>query len=305
MGILLLLNGCSARTGGINWRLIGWIAGIVLLGILMLVLIPTIRGWQKRQVQMRYRLELHNEGNVRSRYALEANVPPQTLDFDFTLNGVPLHGGQASSSPYPDTAPAGGGGQPAASKGSGVRQAKKMGKLAQGFAGTISSILLTIGNLLPYSTGIHLIRIGSKMRQGQGGVERMGRMGEGIQRQKKRAQRTMTAQPPPPPGGTTTAGGAPNALFAPAWVETPYVEPGDILILDLQVSPENPYKAQRVPLTLRSRSLEIDGVPAETTETVVQITGLTPFQKYGPFLLLTAGVIGGVILLSLLMGGWS
>lgn len=314
---LTLASGCGRRTSSFSWRTVGWIVIIlVLLGVVVL-LIPTIRRWQKRPGQRRYRLELRNQGNVRSRYALEADAPHDSLDFVFTLNGSPLHGRlvtstttatappaqtQAASSPPPQR----GGGGPSAS----IQKAKKVGGVVGGLSGTVATVLISIGNLLPYSAGLPFIRIGSKLRRGQSSVGRVGQMGGAMKRQAARTK----VRVPSGASGRPTAPAPPNRPAAPApatdsvvaleteWVETPFVEPGDSLTLDLLVQPENPYRPQHVPFTIRSKSVEWEGAPEVVEETLVRIAGLTPFQKFGPFILLAVGITLALLGASLLLG---
>ncbi|MFP4345109.1 MAG: hypothetical protein ACLFU8_10480 [Anaerolineales bacterium] len=313
---LSLLSGCGARTSGFSWRTVGWIAVILGLLVGVLLLMPLIRRWQRRHGQRRYRLEIRNEGNVRSRYALEADAPPDSLNFVFTVNGTPLHGRLITTTtdapaPQPSAAPTAApreGGGPAA----GLQKAKQVGGVVGGLSGTISTVLISIGNLLPYSAGLPFIRLGSKLRRGQSSVDRVGQTGSAMKRQAGRTKvrapsgrSGRQAAPPPPPGGASTISGTASALVAmeTEWVETPFVEPGGVLTLDLLVQPENPYRPQHVPFTLRSRSLEWEGAPVVAEETLVRLAGLTPFQKFGPFILLAVGAILVLLGASLLLGG--
>ena len=174
----------------------------------------------------------------------------------------------------------------------GVASRPSGGKKRQGFlnlASTLSGLLISVGNLLPYDVGVHLIRIGSKMRRGQGTAERMGRVSGQMSRQVGEM------------GGTQSGAGRQVPVPAPpaptsSWIETPQVTPGETLTLELHVSPENPYRAQRRACILRSRCLKQEEAEAEAAgpnvvRQEIELSGLTPFQMYSPFLLLLIGVI--------------
>ncbi len=291
MPLSFALTGCGAQTTGGRWRIWVWIVILVLLAAVTVLLISAIVAWQKRMARVRYRLELHNEGNVASRYALQAEAPEGGLDFLFLLRGMALSGGTAARAENTE--------ERAASSGSMTpRPGKRRGKGFLNFASTISGLLISVGNLLPYDVGIHLIRIGSKLRRGQGTAERMGRASGQMSRQVGEVGGTQSA-----PGRPTRPSPAePSSPPVSSWVETPSVAPGETLTLELLVSPENPYRAQRRSCVLRSRALEQADDEASHPHVVrqdVDLAGLTSFQTYGPFLLLLVGVI--MVLVTALM----
>jgi hypothetical protein len=297
LGLLLLsLTGCSTQTTGGRWRIWAWIVLLLVLGVVTVLLISAIVAWQKRMARLRYEIELHNAGNVASRYALQAEAPQGGLDFLFMLRGMALHGGSVTGTQETVIEDRDGGG----SKKTSPRVNAKRGKGLLNFASTISGLLISVGNLLPYNVGVHFIRIGSKLRRGQGTAERMGRMSGQMSRQvgqvggkgnaSSRSDRPTSPEPAP----------------ISSWVETPSVSPGETLTLELVVSPENPYRAQRLSCLLRSRSTERDSDVAPAPQLMrhdVELTGLTPFQKYSPFLLLLIGVISVLIAALMLIGG--
>lgn len=297
LGLLLLsLTGCSTQTTGGRWRTWAWIVLLFVLGVVTILLISAIISWQKRMAQLRYEIELHNAGNVASRYALQAEAPQGGLDFLFMLRGMALHGGSVTGTQETVTKDRDRGG----SKKTSPRGNAKRGKGLLNFASTISGLLISLGNLLPYNVGVYLIRIGSKLRRGQGAAERMGRVSGQMSRQVGEVGGGGNAS------SRSDRPAAPEPAPASSWVETPSISPGETLTLELLISPENPYRAQRLACLLRSRPLERDGDAAPAPHLArhdVELTGLTPFQKYSPFILLLIGVIGVLLAALMLIGG--
>jgi hypothetical protein len=290
-----VLTGCGAQVTDGRWRIWVWIVILVLLAAVTVLLISAIVAWQKRMARVRYRLEIHNSGNIASRYALQAEAPEGGLDFLFMLRGMVLSGGtvargeqrisrDASRAPAPR------------------RPTAKQGKGFLNLASTISGLLISVGNLLPYDVGVHFIRIGSKMRRGQGTAERMGRVSGQMSRQVGEMGGTQNTSSRPKRPTPAESSSPPVS----EWVETPSVAPGETLMLELQVSPQNPYRAQRLSCVLRSRSLEPaadQGAKPNVVRHDVESAGLTPFQTYSPFLLLLMGVIGVLVAALMLIGG--
>jgi len=75
-------------------------------------------------------------------------------------------------------------------------------------------------------------------------------------------------------------------------MQTPFVEAGDTLAIDLLISPTDPYQTAYFPFTVTSRSLEAPDAPLIVEEGSVHTVGLTLFQRFGPFLVaLTIGMM--------------
>ncbi|MBN1261991.1 MAG: hypothetical protein JXB35_15030 [Anaerolineae bacterium] len=289
-GALLTLCGCSAGSGGWTWRSWIWLVIILILLAMVALAIPAIIQMQKRQARRRYHLEIHNRGNVKSRYEIQADAPGAELTFTFMLNGIPL----VTNAGEPEAAPGAAGAAP--QRGAIPPQRKKQGKQMLGLGSAISGLLITVGNLLPYSVGVNLIRIGSKMRRGQGTLEQVGRLSE------RAGKHTPTKPGPTPRGAAVPVQPASMPPVGPESVQTPAIEPGEVLGLDLFIEPRSPYRRLNVPFTLRSKSLEQPEPIAETAEGMVATQGLTPFQIYGPFILLLIGIVIVVAIAALLIG---
>lgn len=284
--LALGVTGCTAQGGGWNWRLWVWIATFLVLVAVVGLLSSMIIAWQKTLARSDYQLEIHNRGNVATGYALQAEALSAGLNFTFVRNGIPLLGGELSPSQQPESA---------SEAGTLTRSARRVNlKKASGllrFSNMISGMLINVGNLLPYSVGVNLIRVGSKLRRGQGTVEQVGR-GAG-----------QLARYAPAGGGrgASTSARVPaletNLTPVPAWVKTSSIDPGRVLILELRVAPANPYRSQQVPFILRSYPLGEPGTVKEA-EQLASNAGLTPFQKYSPFLMLMVGIISSLILVA-------
>jgi hypothetical protein len=76
-----------------------------------------------------------------------------------------------------------------------------------------------------------------------------------------------------------------EVFLEPGWVETPIVQPGETLAVDLLIDPLHPHDAQTYSFTIKSRSLEQPGSREVTEEGSVQIVGSTFFERYSPFLI--------------------
>lgn len=286
------LTGCGTQAVGGRWRTWVWIVLLLMLAAVSVLLSSAIVTWQKRMARVRYRVDLRNEGNVATKYAVQAEAPEGGLDFLFLLRGMALRGGSVTGAEA--TADNEGRG---ASPAPGNLGKSKRGKGFLNIASLISGLLINVGNLLPYDVGVHFIRIGSKMRRGQGSVEHLGRMSG-------RMSKEVSGAPSLGRGASGTTG-RPETLSSPpsSWVETPTVAPGETLTLELQVSPDAPYRAQRLSCVLRSRSLAQESdQDLQVVNHQVELSGLTPFQTYSPFLLLLMGVIVVLVVALQLIG---
>ncbi len=274
-----------------NWR--GWLWGIFILSLLAVIVlvIPAILRLQKQMARRHYRLELYNQGNSSSRYELQADAG-EALGFTFLLNGAQL--GSSVRPAAPAAPPAGDARAPRPT----LTPERKPNRVKQfgGFASGISDVLVTVGHILPRAVGEPLYRIGGDIRRNQTNAERLSRAGEQLGGQMKRSE-----------GGAAPAYAPLQAQpvhTAPAlpWVETPTIEPGAVLILDVLAEPRNPYPAQHIPFNIRSQSLEAPEAEVIMEEGLLHFRGLTPFQKYGPFLLLAISAGAALIIAALVIG---
>lgn len=298
--LIFMSGSINANAGPKAWH---WILFIVVVGMLTALVLPVIFKWQRQRARKTIRLELVNEGNARSRYALHAAVRSATgnLAFRFRVNGKPLPEqvitvSRAGPIPRTSSAPA-----PAVTKKSPDVQKTLSGAAQTG--GTIAGLLATLGRLLPGAAGQSLTGLGREVRQGQ----------QTATQAKQVSQYAGKLSPQAKPGGQTPAQAAPRttapasmpgviaALPIEIWVQTPFVEPGQKMHVDLHIQPANPYQSGHYPYVLKSRSLEYKEAPVITEEETVLFEALNPFERFAPFMIFTAGIS---ILLILFLSLW-
>lgn len=302
----MLAQGHSALNSSWGWR--GWVWAVVVAVLIVataMVLLALLRR-QRQRCQRTCRLEISNLGNVRSRYELRAQDPSGILRFTFALGGVTLQGaggGEAvTTQPARAAAPPAAKPAPAGSK-AGLKKAKQAKGWAIGAGNVVAEVLNSVGLLLPRSAGAPLMRMAASIRRGERSVRR-------VERLPKQAARLRLPGKGRGTGGEERGGrdegqeagrvggeerGAPTAA-GDGWVQTPFVEPGETLAVDLLVDPANPYQTQDCPFKVISRSLEQPEPPLIVEESNIQIVGLTPFQRYSPFLIV---LLVAVMLLSI------
>ena len=106
---------------------------------------------------------------------------------------------------------------------------------------TVAGLLDSLGALLPRSVGTPLLRASAQIRRGQGAVRRVERV---PRRAAQLKSRVAPGRPPtrPQPVPATRQGPIPppiaSATIKPGWVETPVVEPGETLAIDLLIDPQ-------------------------------------------------------------------
>jgi hypothetical protein len=71
-------------------------------------------------------------------------------------------------------------------------------------------------------------------------------------------------------------------------VETPYVRPGETLILDLWIRAARPATIRNHPYTIRSRSVEPENAPWLAEEDRVQILAASTLSRYLPYVIVFA-----------------
>jgi len=290
-----------------------WIV-VAIIAVAVLATVGVALG-QRKNLQKNLRVEIHNRGNVPSRFELRAEDPEGILDFEFSLGGSPLPLGviatveAAPSSAQPR--------QPAKARASAALQSaegvQQKARQVTGLAGALTGLLGTLGMVLPRSIGQPLLDLSSDLRRGQGKVIQAQQMPKRVKGQASRIKTATGAKPltsrpsaasRPAPSGATAPEAAPvteleATAIAPGWVQTPQVEPDATLGLDLQVRPRHARRAQIYSFTLLSRSAEADDAPLVKQEWSGQIAGLSGFRRYHPYLLIVA-----LTVLFLLLACW-
>ncbi len=289
-----------------------WVLFIVVVGMLTMLVIPAILKWQRQRARKTVHLELVNEGNVRSRYALHAAEPTGSLTFHFRVNGKPLQEQVVSSVSGQRSA---GSRQPAAGSQKAAAPAKAGGtdvqKTLSGAAqtgGMVAGLLATLGRLLPGAAGQSLSGMGREVRQGQQTATQVKQMSQYAGKLQPKAggsgqPSAVSLQPSAVSGQPSTIGGQRDAgnVAIEIWARTPFVEPGQKMQIELQIQPAKPYQTRHYPYILKSRSLEYKEAPVITEEETVLLEALNPFEHFAPFMLFVAGIM---ILLILFLSLW-
>jgi hypothetical protein len=308
-------QGHHAPQPGSAWS--GWPWVVTIAVIAVAVVIWSLLARRQRQHSRRMcRLELANLGNVRSRYELRAEDPAHALQFSFVLGGARLYGRSVTPAAAPSTgsgqAPSTGrrgelvepSGQAAASS---LEKAGRVQGWAMRSGSVVASALSTLSTLLPRSASGPLRQVASQIRRGGGSVRRAEHLTSQAGRLRPKARpgtpplrqasldyaRDRQGRPTRPPTGAEEAPAATRSdAAAQTWVQTPFVEAGGTLAIDLLISPTNPFQTAYYPFTVTSRSLEAPDASLIVEEASVHIVGITLFQRFGPFLVaLTIGMM--------------
>ena len=248
-------------------------ASVIAAGLLTAVI---ARGQRRRQRRV-LPVEIQNQGNTRSRYDLRADDPAQALVFEWQCNGAPLARRQVveqTDLEPPSREPK----RPApASEAGTLQQVQERTSAAMRSSGAIVSLLNTIASLLPRSAQGPLRSISRQIGRGRSTVgqarmasSRASRLAPSTRPRKRRASR------PRPP-----------AAVSP-WSQTPFVEPGEAVTVELLVDPVRPYLAQQRTFRVLSRSTAQEDAPMTVDEQYLLITGVPWFRRWAPFALLYA-----------------
>ncbi len=295
-----------------------WVLFIVIVGMLAMLVIPAILKWQRQRARKTVHLELVNEGNTRSRYALHAAEPTGSLAFHFRVNGKPLPEQVVSVVSRQSSAISGqraAGSQKAAPAKSGGANVQKTLSGAAQTGGMVAGLLATLGRLLPGAAGQSLTGMGREVRQGQQTATQVKQVSQYAGKLQPKAggsnqpsavsgQPSAVSRQPSAVSGQSAVGSGQrdvgNAVIE-IWAQTPFVEPGHRMQIELQIQPAKPYQTRHYPYILKSRSLEYKEAPVITEEETVLFEALNPFEHFAPFMLFVAGVM---ILLILFLSLW-
>ena len=66
------------------------------------------------------------------------------------------------------------------------------------------------------------------------------------------------------------------------WAETPAIEPGEVLNIDLVIDPVNPYRRQTYTFTINSRSPEQQETTLISEQGQTEIKGISWFRQFVP-----------------------
>lgn len=312
--------------------------GIVTIVVLVLagLAMVAIALWQRKRLYRRLRLELANAGNVRSRYELRAQDPRDALAFEFSLDGDSLPGGSVTEAEEVIVAPVEAAPEPPAVQGpqrleqgrEAVQKGQVAAEQAMGAGGALADLLTAVGRLLPRSIGSPLLEAAGQLRSGESKAKRVQQAPGRVAAQAKRVGAAVPAGTvqgvgnPPATGSSLVAEGAvaepvpaaagpavtsaPSAGFGAAtrtrlrsWVQTPSVEPGAKLQLDLVVRPVKPDKSRHYAFEVLSRPVSGDEAEPLVDEWYIEISGAAGLRRYHPYLL-----VGALAILAVLVTSW-
>ena len=275
----------------------------VIAAVVAVVLVARLR---KKRLQKKFCLEVTNQGNVRSRYRLRAEDLEKALGFRFAVDGnslpqldLPESAARVAQPGVPASAEAVPVGPPpstkdVSAKGGGTR--KKADK-ALTAAGAIAELLSTIGMILPSSMGSPLFQKAGQLRQGQIKARRVEQLPDRMTWLKpgaaKQAQSQDVAAPSPVAAQQPAVSSAGRAIQADglSWVQTPFIQPGETLAVDLFIKAMTSGKSQYRLFQVFSSSVEQENAPLVVEEGSVQIGGGFWTRRVLPYLLIAAAAI--------------
>ncbi len=261
-----------------------WVGFIVVVGFSVILSVALILDWQRKQRQRLVYLKIANRGNVPASYALSA-APMSSFIFRFFWEDQPL--------PQVDVREDGGAVSHAAASGAASPSASpqvaipRVGDIGQG---PLAAPLIRLGALLKIPLGKTFSQTGASVRLGQKWATQAQRLTGALPATSTAVPTTGTGAPP------ATAAAAPPAEGGESRVETPYVAPGDEVVLTVRLEPWNPYRTATHALHLASWPLEQPAPTVETETYTIAIEGLTFLELYVPFLLVLGGVLIALVL---------
>jgi hypothetical protein len=256
--------------------MLGYIVISVVIVLVAAAAVAIIARSQAKRLSDKFRLQITNRGNVRSRYELRAEDSNDALAFRFTLDGDPLPqrelsgaGEERAAEPAPP-APSG----QTAGEG-GVRP--KVDK-AVGLGGAIASGLNTLGMILPQSIRTPVVRLSSRIQSGQMKVVRARQVSDQASRVKSKTKSKTK----------TRTTGRRRVEPVPGSVETPSVRPDETMAVALVVRAIRASEVRTYPFSIHSRSIELEDAPWVVEESSARILAATGLFRYFPYLIVFA-----------------
>ena len=184
---------------------------------------------------------------------------------------------------------------------------------ATGVTAAVAGFLNAIAGLLPGRAGTQVRGWATSLREG----ERVGREINRADAKVKTFQHATSDAAASLGGGPAAAGspaaaaGPPTALAArpavaigEAWALTPYVEPGEMVSVQLCAKPLKSARTQTYGIRILSRPTEITDLAPMTEAGNITVTGLSAFQRMQPFLLAAVMLALALGLTTLLVRMW-
>ncbi|MBI5879547.1 MAG: hypothetical protein HZB53_18000 [Chloroflexi bacterium] len=229
-----------------------------------------------RPKQRVFRLELSNQGNVPGRYELKADEANGQLRFQFIAGGAPL---TTTAVARPDGVPdmavvPVATAAPTATQGSAMGGVQKTG----GFVSSIADVILSIGYMLPSEFGGQALSgLGQSMKTGTYTADRAMNVRDTVSGLGR--QNTAGAAVP---SNAPTLPGAVVAIPVDTWAQTPVIDAGARLALELRVTPLTAQHAGQYPFRVVSRMVERPDAPEAVESGTVAYTGVSLFQRAWP-----------------------
>jgi len=292
---------------------------VAVVAALAVVLAVIIARAQIRRFRNAVPVEVRNGGNIPSRYQLRADNPEGALQFKWAFQGVGLpeyavyHEAEAvqESEPVVDTgrrrraarprAPA----RPGASARPG-RSGDRLGG-AMRASSTLASTLTAVGRIAP-KLGAPLLRAGSQLRRGQTQVQRGRRTVSSVSRTRQMVSGGARGAPRGATQATQASRASPQAVapeargrrkveqeFAHTWRQTPVVEPGETLTVDLIIRSVRRTRNRQHDFRVFSRSIDDPSAPLTVDNQRIRILGVRWWRWVWPFVLVFI-VASGVLI---------
>lgn len=272
----------------------GWVKVVIVIAVIATIAAAVIALYRtmklsKRSYQRSGRIELRNLGNIRSRYELRAEDPANLLKFQLLLNGASLSPVTAVTSPMPSSAAS-----PAPAAG-GIKQSA--GNVAKS-GSAIADLLMTIGSILPSSLGGRLMTTGSNMRQAQYTAHRV--QSAGGQLRDSTAAVSGSAAPARPAAMSAPSPSITTSTVPGVW-QTPPVEPGEALTLNLLIDPGRPTQTMNYTFRVSSQAIDDANAAPVIESGSLEVKGISLFRLYLPFFVLAGVTILVIVVVALLL----
>jgi hypothetical protein len=303
-----------------------WFSLVLVLGA-VIIAAPLLGGliiWQGRRNQTKFQVEISNEGNIRSRYVLRAINPAELLGFRFELQGQELPNRRVMISktetgpPPPDEAMTEaqksqfdygdldnyanrqGGASPQKGKGNKgdgntIQNVTRFAELG----GIIGEVLYLIASFMPSGIRSPLQSVANRLRRVRTASQRVGRLSKKADKLRDTDDEELEEEAfegdIPPPDSVSAGEALPPGMAVQVWSQTPYIEPGQSLRLEMFVKQKKVLQRKgQYTFNLLSKSLDMDDAPTKVNQALLQLTDLSWFRR------LMWPVLGGVMLLGIL-----
>jgi hypothetical protein len=150
-----------------------------------------------------------------------------------------------------------------------------------GLANRAAQGIDSVASFLPEGIRAPLDRVTIRLRRGQVKVQRAQQTTARVQSVKSKA--SAKAKPK-----SKTETGTRRQPVLPGAVETPFIRPGETLILDLWIRAARPATIRNHPFTVRSRSVEREDAPWLAEEDRIQILAASSLSRYLPYVIVFA-----------------